>query len=40
MIVAALIGGPIAGTAYVVALQMAGPIVVPISALCLLLLLY
>ncbi|GAA0121978.1 hypothetical protein [Clostridium faecium] len=34
MIVAALIGGPIAGTAYVVALQMAGPIVVPISALC------
>ncbi|MCW6075144.1 hypothetical protein [Clostridium sporogenes] len=34
MIVAALIGGPIAGTAYVIALQMAGPIVVPISALC------
>lgn len=34
MILAALIGGPIAGTAYVVALQMAGPIVVPISALC------
>lgn len=31
---AALIGGPIAGTAYVVALQMAGPIIVPISALC------
>ncbi|GAA0790161.1 hypothetical protein [Hathewaya limosa] len=34
MIVAALIGGPVAGTAYVVALQMAGSIVVPISALC------
>lgn len=34
LIVAALIGGPIAGTAYVVALQMAGPIIVPISALC------
>ncbi|NMM65350.1 hypothetical protein HBE96_22495 [Clostridium sp. P21] len=34
MILAALIGGPIAGTAYVVALQMAGSIVVPISALC------
>nr|WP_291581244.1 hypothetical protein [Clostridium sp. UBA6640] len=34
MIVAALIGGPIAGTAYVIAIQMAGSIVVPISALC------
>ncbi|MFX0547803.1 hypothetical protein ACOAKC_00570 [Hathewaya histolytica] len=34
MILAALIGGPIAGTAYVIALQMAGSIVVPISALC------
>ena len=34
MILAALIGGPIAGTSYVIALQMAGPIVVPISALC------
>lgn len=34
MIVAALIGGPVAGTAYVIALQMAGSIVVPISALC------
>lgn len=34
IIIAALIGGPIAGTAYVVALQMAGPIIVPISALC------
>lgn len=31
---AALLGGPIAGTAYVIALQMAGPIIVPISALC------
>lgn len=34
LIIAALIGGPIAGTAYVIAIQMAGPIVVPISALC------
>jgi len=34
MILAALIGGPISSTAYVVALQMAGSIVVPISALC------
>ncbi|QSX05610.1 hypothetical protein JYG23_13195 [Sedimentibacter sp. zth1] len=34
MIVAALIGGPIASTAYVVGLQMAGPIAIPISALC------
>jgi drug/metabolite transporter (DMT)-like permease len=34
IMVAALIGGPVAGTAYVVALQMAGSIVVPISALC------
>lgn len=34
MIIAALIGGPIAGTSYVIALQMAGSIVVPISALC------
>ncbi|MEG0308810.1 MAG: hypothetical protein RR636_12760 [Clostridium sp.] len=34
MILAALVGGPIAGTAYVIAIQMAGPIVVPISALC------
>lgn len=31
---AALLGGPVAGTAYVIALQMAGPIIVPISALC------
>lgn len=34
IMVAALIGGPVAGTAYVVALQMAGSIIVPISALC------
>jgi drug/metabolite transporter (DMT)-like permease len=34
MILAALIGGPVAGTAYVIAIQMAGSIVVPISALC------
>ncbi len=34
MIFAALIGGPISSTAYVVGLQMAGSIVVPISALC------
>ena len=33
MILAALIGGPIAGTAYVVSIQLAGSIVVPISAL-------
>ena len=34
MVLAALIGGPISTTAYVVGLQMAGSIVVPISALC------
>lgn len=34
IIIAALIGGPLAGTAYVVALQMAGSMIVPISALC------
>lgn len=34
MVVAALIGGPMASTAYVVGLQMAGSIVVPIAALC------
>lgn len=34
MILAALIGGPIAGTAYVVGLQMAGSLVIPITALC------
>lgn len=34
MIAAALIGGPLAGTAYIIGIQMAGPIAVPISALC------
>lgn len=34
MIGSAIIGGPLASTAYVVGLQMAGSIVVPISALC------
>lgn len=34
MVIAALIGGPIASTAYVVSIQMAGSIVIPISALC------
>ena len=34
MIVAAIFGGPIASTAYVIGLQKAGSIVVPISALC------
>ena len=34
MIVGALFGGPIASTAYVIGLQMAGSIIVPISALC------
>ncbi|MEG6617629.1 hypothetical protein V6C27_14630 [Peptococcaceae bacterium 1198_IL3148] len=34
MILAALIGGPISSTAYVVALQMAGSIIIPITALC------
>ena len=34
MIVCALVGGPIASTAYIVALQMAGSIIIPITALC------
>ena len=34
MILAALIGGPIAAMAYVISLQMAGSIAIPISALC------
>ncbi|MDX2322251.1 MAG: hypothetical protein QNK26_16820 [Moritella sp.] len=34
MVGSAIIGGPLASTAYVVGLQMAGSIVVPISALC------
>lgn len=34
MILAALVGGPIASVAYVISLQMAGSIVIPITALC------
>lgn len=34
MIAAAIIGGPIAGTCYIIALQMAGSIIIPITALC------
>lgn len=34
MILAALVGGPISSTAYVVGLQMAGSMVIPITALC------
>ena len=34
MVCAAIIGGPLASTAYVVGLQQAGSLVVPISALC------
>ncbi|MCL2699163.1 MAG: hypothetical protein FWE68_02530 [Defluviitaleaceae bacterium] len=34
MIFAALCGGPIAGTAYIVGLQLAGSIIIPITALC------
>ena len=34
MMIAALVGGPISSTAYVIALQMAGSIVIPITALC------
>ncbi|MFV0449471.1 MAG: hypothetical protein ACK5MF_13600 [Vibrio sp.] len=34
LVMSAIIGGPLASTAYVVGLQMAGSIVVPISALC------
>jgi len=34
MVIAALVGGPISSTAYVVAMQMAGSIVIPITALC------
>ncbi|MEI3503591.1 MAG: hypothetical protein V8Q42_08100 [Anaerovoracaceae bacterium] len=33
LIVAAIIGGPLASTAYVIGLQMAGSIIVPIAAL-------
>lgn len=34
MILAAAVGGPIAGTAYIIALQLAGSLAVPITALC------
>jgi len=34
MVAAAIVGGPLASTAYVVGLQMAGSLVVPIAALC------
>jgi drug/metabolite transporter (DMT)-like permease len=34
MVAAAIIGGPLASTCYVVGLQQAGSIIVPISALC------
>jgi drug/metabolite transporter (DMT)-like permease len=34
LVLAALIGGPISTTAYVVALQLAGSIAIPIAALC------
>lgn len=34
MICAALVGGPIASTCYVIGLQQAGSLAVPISALC------
>jgi drug/metabolite transporter (DMT)-like permease len=34
MILCALAGGPVASTAYLVALQMAGSIIIPITALC------
>ena len=34
MVAAAIIGGPLASTAYVVGLQQAGSLVVPIAALC------
>ena len=34
VVICAIIGGPIASTAYLIALTMAGPIATPISALC------
>ncbi|MCL1879197.1 MAG: hypothetical protein FWF71_01020 [Actinomycetia bacterium] len=34
MVICALIGGPVASIAYLIALTMAGPIATPISALC------
>lgn len=34
MVLAAIVGGPIAGTAYIIALQKAGSLAIPITALC------
>lgn len=34
MVIAALVGGPISTSAYVIALQLAGSMIVPIAALC------
>ncbi|MCL1851878.1 MAG: hypothetical protein FWF88_02465 [Peptococcaceae bacterium] len=34
MIVCAVIGGPVASAAYIISLQMAGSIIIPITALC------
>jgi drug/metabolite transporter (DMT)-like permease len=34
MVVCAIIGGPVASTAYLIALTMSGPIATPVSALC------
>ncbi|MDR2610649.1 MAG: hypothetical protein LBC58_04260 [Clostridiales Family XIII bacterium] len=34
MVACAIIGGPIASAAYIIALQMAGSIIIPITALC------
>jgi len=34
LVIAALVGGPISGSAFVIALMMAGPIATPITALC------
>lgn len=34
MVICAIIGGPIASTAYLIALTMSGPIATPVSALC------
>ena len=34
MTACAIIGGPVAGTAYIIALQMAGSTIIPVTALC------
>jgi len=34
LVLCALVGGPIASTAYIVALQLAGSLIIPIAALC------